>query len=185
MTCHIPSQVAVERTRPAFEWPFAPSQPLATTRARTYVSPFGSSATTRASYLSGVCTNSAKRVRSRALAVKGHWRFWLGNGRDCLGRWPNERCRKFSVSAWEDEFEQLWLHRHEARAPVEAPSLLVALLDDDLERSRPLRDRIPLCISAHSPGPLCASATAFANRFEREGPNSTRSRRPIETDLSS
>ncbi len=29
---------------------------------------------------------------------------------------------------------------------VEAPSLPVALLDDDLERSRPLPDRITLCV---------------------------------------
>ena len=70
----------------------------------------------------------------------------LGGSTSRLGRRPNERHRKFSVGAWEDEFEQLWLDRHEARAPVEPPSLLVALLDDDLERSRPLRNRITLCV---------------------------------------
>src|SRR2546423_13648861 len=35
----------------------------------------------------------------------------------------------------------------------------------------------------HSPGPFCASATAFANRFERDGPNSTVSRRSIGVTL--
>jgi uncharacterized membrane protein YdfJ with MMPL/SSD domain len=47
-----------------------------------------------------------------------------------LGRLPNERRREFSVGAREDEFEQLGLHRHEARAPVEAPSPLVVEISD-------------------------------------------------------
>ena len=65
----------------------------------------------------------------------------------------------FSVRDWEDEFEQLRLHGHEAGAPIETPSLLVALLDDDPERSRPLRDRVPLRVHEQSmsdPAPLVA-----------------------------
>jgi hypothetical protein len=44
-----------------------------------------------------------------------------------------EKCGGFSVRPWEDELEQLGCDRGEARTPVEAPSLLVGLLDDDLE----------------------------------------------------
>jgi hypothetical protein len=47
-------------------------------------------------------------------AVKDRWRFGLGSSRDRVGRRPHERHRKFSVGAWEDEFEQLWLDRYEA-----------------------------------------------------------------------
>lgn len=36
---------------------------------------------------------------------------------------------------------------------------------------------LPGSSSLHSPGPSRAAATAFANRFDREGPNSTVSRR--------
>src|SRR6266849_9223118 len=48
------------------------------------------------------------------------------------------------VGARKHTFEQLPLHRHKARTPVEAASLCVALFDDDLEHARPLRDRIAL-----------------------------------------
>src|SRR5579862_5234410 len=65
----------------------------------------------------------------------------------------------FSVGDREDQFEQLWSHGYEAEASVEAPSLLVALLHDDPERSRPLRDRISLRVvekSMSDPAPLVA-----------------------------
>jgi len=52
----------------------------------------------------------------------------------------------FSVRPREDEFEQLWFNRDEARTPVKAPRLLVGFLDDDSEWQRPLRNRIPLCV---------------------------------------
>ena len=42
---------------------------------------------------------------------------------------------------------------------------------------------LPGSTSLHSPDPLRASATAFANRFDREGPNSTVTRRSIQTTL--
>jgi pimeloyl-ACP methyl ester carboxylesterase len=46
----------------------------------------------------------------------------------------------------ERECEQFLLDRHDPRTRVEAPSRLVALLDDDVERSRAFRDRVTLCV---------------------------------------
>jgi hypothetical protein len=80
------------------------------------------------------------------------------------GDGPTRGAGKFSVGAWEDEFEQLWLYGHEARAPVEAPSLPVALLDDDLERSRPFRDRIALCVGEQ---PVSDATPLVAGRDEQ------------------
>jgi hypothetical protein len=64
---------------------------------------------------------------------------------------------------WKDELEQLWLDRRESRTRVEAPGGLVAVLNDDTERSGALRDRISLCVGEQ---PVPNSTLLVARRDE-------------------
>jgi len=78
--------------------------------------------------------------------------------------WAEPEAARVSASAGEDKFKQLGFDGYEARAAVEVPGEPIVRLDDDLQRWRPLRDRITFGIGEE---PMSDPTLLVAGRDEQ------------------